>query len=93
MSFGPYITLQPGHYAISWIGSVRGPSHPTFDVFSINRGVIKENAPELVITTVQGTLQRLEFSLDRPTDNIEFRTVVGAGDDLSINAVELWKLK
>lgn len=87
LMYGPYIGLQPGRYVVTWTGKAGADASPKFDVFSAPRGVIASgNAPA---APGSATLQRIAFELEDSQSEIEFRTFVEAGDDVSIDGISL----
>lgn len=89
--FGPYAGLDAGRYAVAWRGSAYKDSRPRFEITSAGR-LIAARAANLAAGTTDATLATIEFSLAKPAEGAEFRVLVGRGDAVAVNAVELTAL-
>ena len=89
LQYGPYAALPPGRYRVTWQGTVQGPSRPRFDVVLAGSGVLTESTATLPPNDTPAPLHSITFTLAQPTSAAELRVLVGAGDALTINGVEL----
>jgi hypothetical protein len=87
--YGPYMTLQPGHYAVSWTGVARRATASRFEVFSTRDGVIASSDTAVPVSAASAVLQRVEFDMPETRSGVELRVIVGAGDELAIDGVTL----
>ncbi|XYJ11330.1 hypothetical protein ACSUZJ_04905 [Telluria sp. B2] len=87
--YGPYITLPPGHYIVSWTGTAGVGAKPKFEIFSTKHGTVASGTAPVAASVVSGLLQRVEFDTAMPLNEVELRVVVNRDDELSIDGVTL----
>jgi hypothetical protein len=87
--YGPYITLLPGHYAVSWTGTARAAGTARFEAFTTHTGAIASGNAPVAVSTETGLLQRIEFDVTETLPEVELRVLVGAADDLTIDGITL----
>lgn len=87
--FGPYLSLEPACYSVTWFGTVRKDSRPQFEIFSTVNGVVKSESRLISITKQNVPLQIIQFKNQIKMSAIEFRVLVNASDDLEIKSIDL----
>lgn len=89
LHFGPYVSMEAGHYKLLVRGKGNIRSSAWVDVRS-GRGTIEHGRLALISTTSgDGTLAEGQVILDAPVEDIEIRVYVGAEDDVTLEGYEL----
>lgn len=89
LHFGPYVSMEAGHYKLLVRGKGNIRSSAWVDVRS-GRGTIEHGKLALISTTSgDGTLAEGQVILDTPVEDIEIRIYVGAEDDVTLEGYEL----
>lgn len=95
--FGPYSTLQPGTYTVTWNGSLlKRPSDDTFgfvDVSAENgsRVIRRKKLVLAAINSRSGEVATIRFKLNTPARRVEFRVYVKKNVELELKSVTLEK--
>jgi SAM-dependent methyltransferase len=93
LCFGPYVDLEPGHYAVDFVLSAHPPAIGSFTVDAVMDGaseILAQRSVEvgsLPEPTAPDAPTRLEFSLASPARGVEFRVFVGAESDIIVKAI------
>ncbi|QQX83634.1 hypothetical protein JJQ59_14600 [Cupriavidus necator] len=93
--FGPYASLPPGRYRVTWYGEVQSPSAPRFDIVSAPGARTLAQA-EVALPGPSGSagghpaaLHSLTFATTTPVEGVETRVLVRENDRLVVSKVRL----
>ena len=92
--FGPYVTLAPGNYTVTWVGKIEGAKGKvagSVDVVSdAGKKVIVPSKPVAAATDqASRPIATVDFSLAAQTPLVEFRFMVAEGTMATVERIEL----
>jgi phosphoglycerol transferase len=89
LQFGPYASLGPGSYRVTWIGRAESAGRTLVDVSSDSgRTILVKAAP---LRPSGATLATADFTLDAPASKVEFRMAVDESARLVLERVTIEK--